>query len=639
MSNTLAERTVLSADQTRVLQAALEGRSIFLTGAAGTGKSLTLKHIVQTLRFEKYRDEPRAVVVLAPTGAAALQIEGLTIHAWAGIRDRVCTRKEAWRGVRVIVIDEISMVPDWLLEALDQGARNARQDGRSEKNLIRSNKQQQTDEEEDHDKVVFVANARLHHEDDDEKKFCGDEDMQRNERHHKDSVFGANLWKQEDSEAHMEQLQPFGGIQMIFCGDFLQLPPVHGRWCFQSAVWRAIIAPENIFELTQPFRQAEDKDAVFFAALNDIRVGRNLDCALATLSVATEQMKGAITRAQSAVSREDSDHMQLTEDDIVATHLCSLKHDARNETTNKLKLPADYSCPKKNGIEEICLYRIMDNDNNAGRDDPSSRMPHESKDVIQATRLYCLNRNVDADNAAELEKLPGPAQQFLATDQGEPGLLRHAARWTNAPIMLTLKVGAQVVLTRNVCIARGLVNGARGVVIGFTTDDEDRQRRRLTHEPTRDPVFVPFQSPILSSAVTENPDPMLAHHFPAQPSLSFPGAPVVSFACGTVAVITPVMSTLVCERKQVASRKQVPLALAWALTVHKAQGMSLDRVHVDLTGVFAPGMAYVALSRCRSLQGLTVTGLTARGVLVDPAARAFYDDVEEMQPPSKRSKK
>jgi len=75
------------------------------------------------------------------------------------------------------------------------------------------------------------------------------------------------------------------------------------------------------------------------------------------------------------------------------------------------------------------------------------------------------------------------------------------------------------------------------------------------------------------------------------------------------------------DNKVLASVAQVPLRLAWAITVHKSQGMSLDAVEVDLSRAFAPGQGYVALSRARTLEGLTLHGLNRTALEVHPYVR------------------
>jgi hypothetical protein len=83
-------------------------------------------------------------------------------------------------------------------------------------------------------------------------------------------------------------------------------------------------------------------------------------------------------------------------------------------------------------------------------------------------------------------------------------------------------------------------------------------------------------------------------------------------------------SALDAEGEMVATATNFPLNLAWACTIHKAQGATLDLAHVDLRGVWEHGQSYVALSRVRSLQDLSIEGYSASGFKVDPAVKDFY---------------
>jgi ATP-dependent DNA helicase PIF1 len=185
---------------------------------------------------------------------------------------------------------------------------------------------------------------------------------------------------------------------------------------------------------------------------------------------------------------------------------------------------------------------------------------------------------VDAVNERELDDLEGEAVVFTATDDGDPDALDAGTR---APRVLRLKPGASVMLTRNAAgVDARLVNGARGVVVGF--------------EKGRDGGGCVL--------------------------------PVVRFAAGGRPRALPrVAHTLAGGGR----RFQVPLAHAAALSIHKAQGMTLDAVEVDVGAAFEAGMAYVALSRATTAAGLRLLGaLTLDALAPDPDVVAFYGELE-----------
>jgi ATP-dependent DNA helicase PIF1 len=110
------------------------------------------------------------------------------------------------------------------------------------------------------------------------------------------------------------------------------------------------------------------------------------------------------------------------------------------------------------------------------------------------------------------------------------------------------------------------------------------------------------------------------------------GAPAVKFTSGIQRVITHEIWTVKTATGALLTRKQLPLKLAWALSIHKSQGMSLDCVEMSLSRVFESGQAYVALSRARSLQGLRVIDFDRTCVRANPTVLKFYDRLKQLTP-------
>jgi len=183
---------------------------------------------------------------------------------------------------------------------------------------------------------------------------------------------------------------------------------------------------------------------------------------------------------------------------------------------------------------------------------------------LEPTRLYTHNADVDAVNATKLGELPGMARTFRMQGTGRKPLIENLTKNCLSPAILTLKEDAMVMFTKNNFEA-GYVNGTLGRVVAF------------------------------------------------EESL-----PVVETADGIRITVKPVSWEVVEEKKVLASIEQLPLRLAWAITVHKSQGMSLDAAEIDLSKAFVYGQGYVALSRVRTLDGLKVLGMHPNALQVDP---------------------
>ncbi|MCK5081067.1 MAG: helix-turn-helix domain-containing protein [Candidatus Moranbacteria bacterium] len=197
-----------------------------------------------------------------------------------------------------------------------------------------------------------------------------------------------------------------------------------------------------------------------------------------------------------------------------------------------------------------------------------SRYRKDFSNKFEITRLYTHNADVDRINEAELDRLEGDLMVF---DSENEGTKRHRERIFKTSLVtpeLKLKIGAAVIFVKN-NYEKGYINGTLGKIVRF-----DR----------------------------------------------FSGSPVVEIFSGRKIIAEQEEWMVENDKGKIqATVKQVPLRLAWALTVHKSQGMTLDAAEIDLSKTFEVGQGYVALSRIKSIGGLRLMGLNDVALMVDRA--------------------
>lgn len=184
------------------------------------------------------------------------------------------------------------------------------------------------------------------------------------------------------------------------------------------------------------------------------------------------------------------------------------------------------------------------------------------------TELHTVNVDVDRINQQKLDALDGEAQVYDAHTTGKDSYVASLKRSCIASERLVLKPGALVMAIKN-STERKYVNGSIGIVTSF--------------------------------------EPMTNY-------------PVVEFRSGKTVTMKPDTWELRDGDTKRASLSQIPLRLAWAITVHKSQGMTLDAARIDLRKAFVEGMGYVALSRLRSLDGLSLVGINQMALRVSDEA-------------------
>ena len=259
---------------------------------------------------------------------------------------------------------------------------------------------------------------------------------------------------------------------------------------------------------------------------------------------------------------------------------------------------------------------------------------------IKPTILYCTNQNVDRENFENLAKLTEKGKDFVATDSISISSAVKAGSHAVVGAMLTknsffkdcsaskkitLKVGAQVMLLQNLDIDNGLVNGSRGVVEAFklcpVAKDVINGEERLIG-PDDVGKFPGCRFEDIKFHQQADFDGKIWR------ICRFDRYPLVRFVNNISRIIVKHTFERTLYRQGKCLREQIPLRLAWALTIHKSQGATLDYVVCDLQGCFTSGQAYVALSRARSMLGLQIKNFSSKHVTADPLVEAFYDALD-----------
>ena len=238
---------------------------------------------------------------------------------------------------------------------------------------------------------------------------------------------------------------------------------------------------------------------------------------------------------------------------------------------------------------------------------------------IKRTRLYTHNLNVNSINDKELAALEGEMMRFTATSTGDSKLVETLKKTVRTQDDLVLKVGAKVMFIKN-NTELGVSNGTMGELIGFAAvkinDDKDNSDDLIEDDSESTENDADKNIKGKGKKTTKDKD---------KPKVKKPSTqkmPVVRLNSGREVIAEPEEWIIEDETGDVlASYEQVPLCLAWAITIHKSQGMTLDAAEIDLSRTFELGQGYVALSRLKSLAGLQLLGMNDMSLQLDPLAR------------------
>ena len=275
--------------------------------------------------------------------------------------------------------------------------------------------------------------------------------------------------------------------------------------------------------------------------------------------------------------------------------------------------------------------------------------PLPIEDGVLPTRLYCTNRDVDAENSRELDQIKAVPLVYQSFDNSGALLDPSIPKTERAAIQrlmkvscsncianefLRLKVGAQVMLVRNLDVNVCLVNGSRGVVTGFkavvlenTEEVFDYLEDKAVTErfcKFQDKHFAQNNQDNLPQFLQQQQEQIKKDLDGKSSAASVYFFPIVRFANGMEITVPPVSFCVHFGSKEYWYRTQIPLKLAWAITAHKSQGLTLDRVQINVSNSFAAGQAYVALSRVSCVSGLQLLNFSPRTIFTSKTVLQYY---------------
>ncbi|KAF5986178.1 atp-dependent dna helicase pif1 [Fusarium coicis] len=485
----------LSDEQNRLLNTIInDERNVFFTGSAGSGKSTVLKTAISRLQ-----DQGKRVKICAPTGRAAVPIEGTTAHAYMGWGPKMfekgipelrgaCFQKTTKRRLRrtdVLIIDEVSMISSNFLNCMNECLKSVRAD-----------------------------------------------------------------------RAHLA----FGGIQVIVTGDFCQLAPVKPfQWCYHCGAPTKFNSAEGLHACPESRDHGPWADEDKWAFRSNAWAEANFACF---------NLRGI--------------HRQNNPTFIKVLQKCRLEIPF---TEHDIDLLMNHDCEVENAPQLLCTRDEVDPINHA---------------KFQAITKYKSKQYTARDGFKWNEVLEWENEKY--SKRLEDGTLVVHKDHQLDPIV-DLKETMQVMLQVNLDIRAELVNGSQGVICGWERIDLKK---------------LPLLQGPYSIDRERHVRAFTAQHLQTHPNKEDRVRPRVRFSNGRVRTIYPwcVITAIGDIRPySLLHRTQIPLVPGWAITIHKSQGMTLERVIVNLSRAFAEGQVYVALSRATGLRGLKLEG-SAQGLTV-----------------------